>query len=142
MALRSFTPRYALLPVWGSLRATGKKVLENRWGLLSVTLKQPGLRQQGWEGCAATASPTASHSGLRCRRMFGSGPQAWIPAKLATQANLCRFMHLMTLLISAGVLGQAKVGAFPLSSFSNSDFSLTRAPPGTQPATQTSHSSP
>lgn len=79
-ALRSFIPCNALLPVWGSLCAKEKKVLENCSGLLSVTLKQPGLCQQDWEGCAATASPAASHGGLSCGQTFGSGPQARIPA--------------------------------------------------------------
>lgn len=57
-----------------------RRVLENRSGLLSVTFKQPGLCQQGWEGCAATASPPARHGALRRGQIFGSRLQARIPA--------------------------------------------------------------
>jgi len=73
-ALRSFLPDYAPLPVQGSLRAKGKKVLENRSGLLSVALQQPGLCQQGWEGCAARQRPQPATAVGDAHRPLAPGP--------------------------------------------------------------------
>lgn len=114
-APHSFISYYTGLPVQGSLCDKGKRVLENRLGLLLVTLKQPRLCQHGWEGSVVEdhrQPATAVWDADGCRL----DPSLMTNTDKSLQIYGPTLIHLMTLLISVGVSGQTDFGALRFSS--------------------------
>lgn len=138
-ALCPFVPYQATLPVYGSLwqreEGPGKLLgsslspLKRPWALLtrlgglcwcSITCRQPG-----W--CEL---PT--HTQLQARALH---PSLISNTDKPLQIYSSTPTHLITLLISGGILGQAKFGALPFSNSFKSRFFWLVAPSSTWPAT-------